>query len=184
MVFLGWLFLCLGSLIAIKIWNIFWTIFGLKGLKQQTSYSSVTVQADLSLLNRHSQDMGTDQPQKSRSCHCSLLTSPLLYFLSPPFGCVLCNIISCIYVQNIYESLIASWLPTVKWKTSWLVCFYCVPRVDVQELEKSLRLSCSISVSFSGCVRDEVQRIACILFGQATFGCSCLISYLTVGWRK
>ena len=98
MVFLGWLFLCLGSLIAIKIWNIFWTIFRLKGLKQQTSYSSVTVQADLSLLNRHSQDMGTDQSQKSRSCHCSLLTSPLLYFLSPPFGCVLCNIISCIYV--------------------------------------------------------------------------------------
>ena len=37
----------------------------LKGLKQQTSYSLVTAQADRSLFNRHSQDMGVGQSQRN-----------------------------------------------------------------------------------------------------------------------
>ena len=57
-------------LFATKIWNE-----GVKGLKQQTCYGSITAEADR--LNRHSQDMGAGQPQ--RSCHYNFSCFPLLY---------------------------------------------------------------------------------------------------------
>ena len=37
----------------------------LKCLKQQTSYSLVTAQADRSLFNGHCQEMGVSQPQRN-----------------------------------------------------------------------------------------------------------------------
>ena len=76
------LFLFLSSrLIATKILN-----YRLKGLKQQTSYSSVQhKQTDL-LLHRHSQDMEADQQQRSRPP--ILLDSPL--FILPVLSFWLC----------------------------------------------------------------------------------------------
>ena len=68
-----------------KIWNN-----GLKGLKQQTSYSSVPLkQTDLLLdtLPRHGSRLTPKQLSSS-----SLLASLFLYFLSPSFGCAQCKI--------------------------------------------------------------------------------------------
>ena len=48
-----------------------------------------------------------------------------------------------IYIYNIYESLVGSWLPKFYLeKTMWLVCIHCVPRAHVQELKKSLVTVC------------------------------------------
>ena len=68
-----------------KIWNN-----GLKGLKQQTSYSSVPLkQTDLLLdtLPRHGSRLTPKQLSSS-----SLLASLFLYFLSPSSGCAQCKI--------------------------------------------------------------------------------------------
>ena len=78
------LFLFLSSrLIATKILN-----YRLKGLKQQTSYSSIQhKQTDL-LLHRHSQDMGADQQQRSR---------PSIPSWLPPFhtSCLFLLVVPC-----------------------------------------------------------------------------------------
>ena len=78
------LFLFLSScLIATKILND-----RLKGLKQQTSYSSIQhKQTDL-LLHRHSQDTGADQQQSSRPP--VPLDFPL--FILPGFSFWLCSV--------------------------------------------------------------------------------------------
>ena len=61
---------------------------GLKGLKQQTSYSSVQLKQTDLLLHRHSQDMGVNQLQRSHPPHPSWL---------PPFytSCVFLLIVPC-----------------------------------------------------------------------------------------
>ena len=68
-----------------KMWNN-----GLKGLKQQTSYSSVPLKQTDFLLDRHSQDMGAGWSQSGCLPHPCWL--PLFILLSPPFGCAQCKI--------------------------------------------------------------------------------------------